>query len=99
MVRIIWTEPALLDLNEIAEYIAIENRQAAKNLVSTVFEKVKRLADFPLSGRMLSELDQLGYREVIVNPCRVIYKVDQQHVYVLFVIRQEQDLRRFMLDH
>ena len=31
MAEIIWTEPALLDLDEIAEYIAIENIIAAKN--------------------------------------------------------------------
>ncbi|EPN8877814.1 type II toxin-antitoxin system RelE/ParE family toxin, partial [Vibrio cholerae] len=40
MVEIIWTEPALSDLNDIAEYIALENVVAAKQLVQTVFTKV-----------------------------------------------------------
>ncbi|HAS3446347.1 TPA: type II toxin-antitoxin system RelE/ParE family toxin, partial [Vibrio cholerae] len=44
MVEIIWTEPALSDLNDIAEYIALENVVAAKQLVQTVFTKVERLA-------------------------------------------------------
>ncbi|TQP31616.1 type II toxin-antitoxin system RelE/ParE family toxin, partial [Vibrio cholerae] len=52
MVEIIWTEPALFDLNDIAEYIALENVVAAKQLVQTVFTKVERLADFPESGRV-----------------------------------------------
>ncbi|MCD6648348.1 type II toxin-antitoxin system RelE/ParE family toxin, partial [Vibrio cholerae] len=39
MVEIIWTEPALSDLNDLAEYIAIENVVAAKQLGQTVFKK------------------------------------------------------------
>ncbi|EGR5064109.1 type II toxin-antitoxin system RelE/ParE family toxin [Vibrio cholerae] len=73
MAEIIWTEPALSDLNDIAEYIALENVMAAKLLVQTVFAKVERLADFPESGRIPSELEHLNYREVVVNPCRVFY--------------------------
>ncbi|EGR0261305.1 TPA: type II toxin-antitoxin system RelE/ParE family toxin, partial [Vibrio cholerae] len=47
MAEIVWTEPALSDLNDIAEYIALENVVAAKQLVQTIFTKVERLADFP----------------------------------------------------
>ncbi|EHP3509417.1 type II toxin-antitoxin system RelE/ParE family toxin, partial [Vibrio cholerae] len=91
------TEPALSDLNDIAEYIALENVVAAKQLVQTVFTKVERLADFPESGRVLPELEHLNYREVVVNPCRVFYKYDDAKVRILFVMRAERDLRRLML--
>ncbi|TPE54160.1 type II toxin-antitoxin system RelE/ParE family toxin [Maribrevibacterium harenarium] len=97
MAEIIWTEPALSDLNDIAEYIALENVVAAKQLVQTVFTKVERLADFPESGRVPLELEHLNYREVIVNPCRVFYKYDDAKVRILFVMRSERDLRRLML--
>ncbi|KTF06239.1 plasmid stabilization system protein [marine sediment metagenome] len=40
MVEIIWTEPALSDLNDIAEYIALENVVAAKQLVQTFLQKL-----------------------------------------------------------
>jgi toxin ParE1/3/4 len=33
MAEIIWTNPALEDLNNIAEYIALSNLQSAKKLV------------------------------------------------------------------
>ena len=42
MAEIIWTESALQDLNDIAEYIAIENVVAAEQLVETIFAKVDR---------------------------------------------------------
>lgn len=97
MAEIIWTQPALSDLNDIAEYIALENIVAAKQLVKTIFTKVERLKDFPESGRIPPELSHLSYREVIVNPCRIFYKQDGDSVYILFVKRSERDLRKFLL--
>jgi len=43
MAQIIWTEPVLLDLNEIAEYIALDKPDAARHLVKHVFSCVGRL--------------------------------------------------------
>ncbi len=97
MAEIIWTEPALSDLNDIAEYIALENTVAAKQLVQTVFSKVEYLQTFPEAGRLPPELEHLSYREVVVSPCRVFYKQDADKVFILFVMRAERDLRKFLL--
>ena len=83
MAQIIWTEPALDNLNDIAEYIAVSNPYAAKQLVENVFGKIQRLEQFPDSGRVPEEISNLNYREVVVNPCRVFYKVDRDSVYIL----------------
>ncbi|AMF93986.1 type II toxin-antitoxin system RelE/ParE family toxin [Vibrio fluvialis] len=97
MAEIIWTDPALSDLNDIAEYIALENVAAAKQLVQTIFAKVERLENFPESGRIPPELVHLSYRELVVNPCRIFYKFDGAKVFILFVMRSERDLRKFLL--
>ncbi|MCJ8268937.1 MAG: type II toxin-antitoxin system RelE/ParE family toxin [Psychrosphaera sp.] len=97
MAQINWTEPALNDLDEIAQYIAINNLVAAKNLVENVFNAVDRLADHPESGRIPPEIDYLNYREVIVNPCRVFYKIKDYDIYILYVMRQERDLKTYIL--
>ncbi len=97
MAKIIWTGPALSDLNEIAEYIAISNLAAAKRLTLKVFDKITRLESHPESGKIPLELKNLNYREVIVNPCRIFYKIDNDQVYILYVMRQERDLRKFIL--
>ncbi|GGN32847.1 MULTISPECIES: type II toxin-antitoxin system RelE/ParE family toxin [Marinomonas] len=97
MAQIIWTEPALNNLNDIAEYIAVSNPYAAKQLVENVFSKVQRLEQFPDSGRIPEEISTLNYREVVVNPCRVFYKVDSDSVYILHLLRQERDLRKYLL--
>ena len=43
MVELIWTEPALSDLDAIADYIALENPEAARSLVQRVFQHVEEL--------------------------------------------------------
>lgn len=97
MAEVIWTEPALNDLNEIAEYIAVANLPAAKMLVETIFSKVDRLEAHPESGKVPPEISTLNYRELVVTPCRIFYKIDTDQVFILHVMRQEQDLRRFLL--
>lgn len=52
MAEVIWTEPALQELDAIAEYIALDNFTAASQLVSAVFEKTKRLESFPNRGEL-----------------------------------------------
>jgi len=97
MAEIIWTNPALEDLNDIAEYIALSNLQSAKKLVAKIFDKVERLEAFPESGKKPTELTNLNYREVVVNPCRIFYKIDNEKVFILHVMRQERDLRKLLL--
>jgi toxin ParE1/3/4 len=96
MAQIIWTEPALNDVDDIAQYIALSNPAAAQSLVKRIFDKVERLVDHPESGRIPAEIDYLNYREVIVNPCRVFYKIKDSGVYILFVMRQEQELNKYI---
>jgi len=62
-----------------------------------VFDKVVRLETQPESGRVPAELKGLNYREVVVPPCRIFYRVEEERVFILHVMRQEQDLRKFLL--
>jgi len=97
--QVIWTEPALSDLDEIAEYIAIDNITATKQLVQQVFSVVERLENHPHSGRNPPELDKKSrYREVLVGPCRVFYRVESETVYILYVMRGERELRVYLLN-
>lgn len=100
MAQVIWTEPALSDLKEVAEYIALDNVAAAKRFVRNVFSLTDRLEDFPESGRKPNELGRSRYREVIANPCRIFYRFDKKEemVYILFVLRSERQLLKFMLN-
>jgi addiction module RelE/StbE family toxin len=98
MAQIIWTEPALSDLDAIADYIAIENRDAAQRLVHKVFEHVSQLAEHPESGSRLGEMKRSRYRQLVEPHCRIIYRYADDHVFILHVMRTEQLLRNTLRD-
>ena len=64
---------------------------------SALTDKTERLEDFPQSGRIPPELPNSVYREVVVPPCRIFYREDDQRVLILYVMREERQLRAYML--
>lgn len=97
MVEVIWTEPALNDLDAIADYIALENPDAARELVRRILRHVGQLADHPRSRPKPQELRGWRYRQIVEPPCRVFYREDSDRVYVLYVMRTERSLQRAIL--
>lgn len=97
MAEVIWTEPALQELDAIAEYIALDNPVAASHLVQEVLDKTERLEGFPQSGRNPPELPNSVYRDLVAPPCRVFYREDGSRVIILYVMREERQLRTYML--
>jgi toxin ParE1/3/4 len=97
MAEIVWTEPALSDLDAIADYIALDKPEAAKALVQTVFQHIEQLATHPDSGSKPPELQGWRYRQIVEPPCRVLYRHERGQVFILHVIRVEQSLRKKVL--
>jgi plasmid stabilization system protein ParE len=93
MAEVVWTEPALSDLDAIADYIALENPDAARALVRRVFHHVEQLIEHPRSGSKPPELRGWGYRQIVEPPCRVFYREDSARVLILYVMRAERLLR------
>lgn len=94
MAELIWTEPALSDLDTIADYIALDKPEAARLLVQRVFQHVEQLKEFPESGSRPQELPRSPYRQIVEAPCRVFYRCDGKRVWILYVMRGERLLRR-----
>ena len=90
MARLIWTEPALTDLEVIAGYIALDKPDAAKRYVQRVLAAVDRLEQFPNSGSIPPEIPDLPYRQIVVPPCRIFYRAAKEHVFILYVMRSDQ---------
>ena len=93
MARLIWTDPALKDLEAIAEYIALDKPDAARRYVQRVFQVVERLAQFPQSGSVPPEIPHLPYRQVVILPCRIFYRLEGKDILVVFVMRSERKFR------
>ena len=98
MAQVVWTEPAIADLEAIADYIAIENQIAASALVQRVVQHVRQLADHPESGSRPRELGpRTRYRQIVEPPCRVFYRFDGTNVFIVHAMRTERLLRRSAL--
>ena len=98
MAQIVWTEPAVADLEAIADYIALENLSAARALVQRIVQHVGQLTDHPESGSRPKELgSRTRYRQIVEPPCRIFYRFDGKRVFVLHVMRTERLLRRSAL--
>lgn len=97
MAEIVWSEPALSDLDAIADYIALDDPPAARRLVRRIFEHVEQLSKHPESGSRVPEMRQAGYRQIVEPPRRVFYRYDGARIFVLFVMRGEMRLRKTKL--
>jgi toxin ParE1/3/4 len=94
MARIIWADPAIQDLDAIADYIALDKPEAARRLVRQILAAVLRLRKFPRMGSLPAELRGLPYRQLVVPPCRVFYRIEKNAVYIVHILRGEQLVRR-----
>ena len=98
--EIIWSETSEKDLINIIEYIAQDHSSLAYEKFKEIKEKASGLHSFPDRGRIVSELQQQGiiqYREFIVSPWRIIYRISENRVYVLSVLDSRQNVEDILL--
>ena len=98
MAEIVWSDPALADLEAIGDWIALQDPVAAASLVQRVLDHVAQLADHPESGSRVRELKRSRYRQLVEPPCRVFYRFDGRTVFILHVMRSERVLRKRHLE-
>jgi toxin ParE1/3/4 len=97
MAEVIWAEPALNDLDAIADYIALDNPEATRRLVQKIFEHVEKLERHPRLGSKPEELKGWRYRQIVEPPCRIFYREDSGQVLILHVMRAERLLSAELL--
>lgn len=73
--KIIWTEPALADLEAIRDYIAQVNVEAAERIGWDIIRHVEILATFPLIGPTYPRGSKGTTREIISGNYRIFYRV------------------------
>lgn len=98
--EIIWSETSEKDLINIIEYIAQDDSSLAYEKFKEIKEKASGLHSFPDRGRIVHELQQQGiiqYRELIVSPWRIIYRISENRVYVLSVLDSRQNVEDILL--
>jgi plasmid stabilization system protein ParE len=95
-----WTEPARDDLNEIIDYISVNNLTYAVKVLDNIEMHVNKLDAFPERHRIVPELEKYGYliyREIIYDYWRIIYKIENNLVYIMLIIDGRRNLEDILL--
>ncbi len=95
-----WSETAEKDLIDIILYIAEDSPSHAYEVFKKIKRKASSLHAFPNRGRIVPELLAQGitqYRELIVVPWRLIYRISERRVYVLSVLDSRRNIEDILL--
>ncbi len=98
--KVIWAGSAVQDLESIIAYIAEDSPGNAKKILSKIKKTVFELYHSPHRGRFVPELHNQGillYRELVVAPWRVIYRVSENTVLILSVFDTRQNIEDILL--
>jgi addiction module RelE/StbE family toxin len=99
--QVFWTQTAQRDLKEIIQYIALDSPDQAKDIYTHMKDKACGLRQMPLQGRIVPELFYFGiliYRELVITPWRLIYKIEENKVWVLAVINGRRNVEDILLN-
>ena len=99
--KVFWAEVAQEDLRTIIEYIHADNPSAAQDHLKKIRSKIPNLHFFPQRGRVVPELKGYGilqYRELVIRPWRVIYRISEFDVYVLSVFDSRRNVEDILLE-
>lgn len=83
--KIKFTPTARVQFLEGLEYIRQDNPSAAASYREKVEKVLRRLEDFPESGRAIPEFPGLPHREVIIRPYRFFYRVVGKNIWIVAV--------------
>ena len=95
-----WTSAAARDLESAVEYIAEESHEQALMILQKIRARASTLAALPERGRIVPELKLHGislYRELIIAPWRLIYRMTDRIVYVHAVIDSRRNIEDILL--
>jgi addiction module RelE/StbE family toxin len=98
--KIKWSFNAERDLIRIIEYIAENSVTNARSAFERIKKEARELEKFPERGRIVPELEKqnfVDFRELVVAPWRVIYRVNENVVGVLAVIDSRQNFEDILL--
>lgn len=93
MAQVVWTEQAAVQLDAIAQHIALDKPVAAQSVVRKIYAKAGLLAISPTLGRPASELPGKHYRKFWISPCWVYYRLANELVVIIHVRRAERPFR------
>ena len=99
--KVRWARSARRDLESIVNFLVERTPQAALSTLDQLEARAKSLGTLADRGRIVPELGRLHireYRELIVGPYRLIYRVRGSSVLVLAAVDGRRSLEDILLE-
>ena len=99
--RVRWAEVAVRDLEDTVSYIAVDSPENAERVLDRLERRAATLGTAPTRGRVVPELVRFGmrtWRELVVKPYRLIYRIEGDTVTVLALLDGRRDLEDLLLE-
>ncbi len=88
--KLLWSPKAIEDLVESNIFIARENPEAARNIISEVYEARISIKEFPEKGRIVPEVGKADIREIFCRGYRIIYQIETKKISILRIRHMRQ---------
>lgn len=79
MDKVIWTDSAIQDLNDIGDFIAKNSEKYAQITVNYLFDSTEILETHPFCGVIVPEFDNKNIRELIRGNYRIVYQITEKN--------------------
>ena len=99
--RVEWTEVTVRDLEEIVTFLALDSRRGAERALGRIERRAASLESSPARGRVVPELARFQmrtWRELVVKPYRLVYRIEGDTVLVLALFDARRDLEDLLLE-
>lgn len=83
MAEVIWTTVATKELEDIGFYLEAYSEYYAKAIVKKIYSKVGTLTKFTMLGRVIPEVNDPKFREIIEGNYRVMYELLDEDVILI----------------
>ena len=89
--KLVWSEPALADIESIRDYIRRDSEFYAGRFINRIIEAVESLVELPARGRLVPEADDPNTRELLFQNYRIMYRLESTRIIVLAVVHAARD--------
>jgi toxin ParE1/3/4 len=90
--RVVWTEAAEAALDEAIAFVAEDSPTNAAVLLDRVLDAAASLSTLAERGGPVHEVSDPTIRQLLPEPYRLIYRVDDEAVIVLTLLHQRMDV-------
>ena len=88
------TRSAEQDILDIFHYVCDDSKLRAKKFIAQIESEIAELKKYPKRCPVINESEYLGikYRHLIIGNYRIIFKIDDQNVYIMRIVHSSRIL-------